>query len=578
MKNMKILLGLLLWTIPGNGMHATQVYLPDVPEVTLILGKAKEPLKVPLHIAQKFAILSYPLDNQDRVIELSAVSKKAMETLILLLNRGWILEDEEPTQDQLSLIHGELQKLDDNILTEVLYASDFLGFPHLVLLIQNMVCEGNPGKFSSQSIEALPRHLTHSLVMHHLGAFAKAHGFLLYAFHEHAYWKDREKSFTDDDGKYIPKFEALSVSSDDKLVFSSQSPATTGSKRHDWICIWDIAHAKDYDMCKITAHIWHWCITKDNKLVLDRGSLGGGIGIWDLTGQHLTDLADSRCENIKGLYSGPRSIFVYVTHCSSGHDRVYLADTSGTLLKTFRAPYSITSICLSSDDNIVYGGHQGHLQVHDMQGKLLHSEKSSLMGHHQTEITRLDATNSHILSWDLSKLKVWDKSLKQQISVEGQAFAVSGDILVVCSRRTVKLWNMTTYKYLEFPRQYSWDEDFSAVCITRNNKIVTGSSNGMVRVWDMEGNLLGKRKAHNGCVTGLCVTKDNKIVSHSWKNSIGIWVLKPTVEEYILNLESAHVASIWDMLRKPYVVGSQDAHNCWKNILTVMEKSMISNT
>ncbi len=54
-----------------------------------------------------------------------------------------------------------------------------------------------------------------------------------------------------------------------------------------------------------------------------------------------------------------------------------------------------------------------------------------------------------------------------------------------------------------------------SVCVTKDDKIVSGSDDNTVRVRDMEGNELAVCRGHESWVTSVCVTKDGKIVSGS---------------------------------------------------------------
>ncbi len=62
-----------------------------------------------------------------------------------------------------------------------------------------------------------------------------------------------------------------------------------------------------------------------------------------------------------------------------------------------------------------------------------------------------------------------------------------------------------------------------AVCVTPDGKIVSGSWGGMVRIWDMEGNQLAVCEGHESGVRAVCVTPDGKIVSGSIDGTIRIW-------------------------------------------------------
>ena len=59
------------------------------------------------------------------------------------------------------------------------------------------------------------------------------------------------------------------------------------------------------------------------------------------------------------------------------------------------------------------------------------------------------------------------------------------------------------------------EDGVNSVCVTKDGKIVSGSDDKTVRVWDMEGNQLAVCRGHEGRVNSVCVTKDGKIVSGS---------------------------------------------------------------
>ncbi len=63
----------------------------------------------------------------------------------------------------------------------------------------------------------------------------------------------------------------------------------------------------------------------------------------------------------------------------------------------------------------------------------------------------------------------------------------------------------------------------SSVCVTQDGKIVSGSVDKTVRVWDIEGNQLAVCRGHDGYVRLVCVTQDGKIVSGSYDNTVRVW-------------------------------------------------------
>jgi sugar lactone lactonase YvrE len=66
--------------------------------------------------------------------------------------------------------------------------------------------------------------------------------------------------------------------------------------------------------------------------------------------------------------------------------------------------------------------------------------------------------------------------------------------------------------------RYVW-----SICVTEDNKIVFGSEDQTVRVWDMQGNELAVCRGHEAYVSTVCVTGDNKIVSGSFDKTVRVW-------------------------------------------------------
>ncbi len=61
-----------------------------------------------------------------------------------------------------------------------------------------------------------------------------------------------------------------------------------------------------------------------------------------------------------------------------------------------------------------------------------------------------------------------------------------------------------------------------SVCVTKDGKIVSGSGDKTVRVWDMQGKELAICRGHEDPVLSVCVTKDGKIISGSFDTTIRV--------------------------------------------------------
>ena len=62
-----------------------------------------------------------------------------------------------------------------------------------------------------------------------------------------------------------------------------------------------------------------------------------------------------------------------------------------------------------------------------------------------------------------------------------------------------------------------------SVCVTQDGKIVSGSEDKTVRVWDMQGKELAICRGHEDSVNSVCVTNDGKIMSGSHDKTIRAW-------------------------------------------------------
>jgi WD40 repeat protein len=85
---------------------------------------------------------------------------------------------------------------------------------------------------------------------------------------------------------------------------------------------------------------------------------------------------------------------------------------------------------------------------------------------------------------------------------------------------TVRVWDMKGNQLAVCRDHQGW---VLSVCVTADNKIVSGSNDKTVRVWDMQGNKLAVCRGHEDYVTSVFVTRDNKIVSGSDDKTVRVW-------------------------------------------------------
>ncbi len=107
---------------------------------------------------------------------------------------------------------------------------------------------------------------------------------------------------------------------------------------------------------------------------------------------------------------------------------------------------------------------------------------------------------------------------------KGEVYSVfitkDGKIVSGSHDRTVRVWDMEG-KELAVCRGH--EDKVNSVCLSVDGKIVSGSCDKTVRVWDMQGDQLAVCRGHTGPVRSVCVTADGKIVSGSWDNTVRVW-------------------------------------------------------
>ncbi|MBF0605936.1 MAG: metallophosphoesterase [Magnetococcales bacterium] len=103
------------------------------------------------------------------------------------------------------------------------------------------------------------------------------------------------------------------------------------------------------------------------------------------------------------------------------------------------------------------------------------------------------------------------------ISTDGKKI-ISGSV-----DRTLRIWDMTTGNMLYTLKEHR-DKVNSVAISVDSEKIVSGSDDKTVRIWDMlTGSLIDTLKGHDGFVTSVAISMDGKIVSGSRDNTLRIW-------------------------------------------------------
>ncbi len=138
-------------------------------------------------------------------------------------------------------------------------------------------------------------------------------------------------------------------------------------------------------------------------------------------------------------------------------------------------------------------------------------------------------------------------------TVTSVCIAEDGKIISGSLDNTVRVWDMQGSRLAECRGH---EDLVKSVCVTKDGKILSGSLDKTVRVWDMQGNQLAVCRGHEYGVYSLCVMKDIKIVSGSSDRTVRVWDMEGTQ----LAVCRGHEHSIWSICvtQDMIVSGSDD--------------------
>jgi WD40 repeat protein len=124
-----------------------------------------------------------------------------------------------------------------------------------------------------------------------------------------------------------------------------------------------------------------------------------------------------------------------------------------------------------------------------------------------------------------------------------KALAVTGDGRVVSGSDdgTVKVWDLASGQELRTLSGHGgW---VMAVAVTGDGRVVSGSSDGTLKMWDLErGEELRTLSGHGGGFRALAVTGDGRVVSGSEDGTVKLWDLTSGEEPRTL---SGHDGGVW---------------------------------
>ncbi len=190
----------------------------------------------------------------------------------------------------------------------------------------------------------------------------------------------------------------------------------------------------------------------------------------------------------------------------------------------------VSAVCVTKNGKIVSGSADGTIRVWDPQGKQL-----AVCEGHEGKISTLYILNGiHSISIADRTMRKWDEE-GNQLSIR-RGFRLSpGKFFTFClgpdDNKAVSITSgvFCTFEVFDLKKRpilrarLRGEFTASSVCVTRDDNIIVGSDDGMVRICDMKGNQLAICKGHEGCISELCMLPNGNIVSGSFDGTVRIW-------------------------------------------------------
>lgn len=293
--------------------------------------------------------------------------------------------------------------------------------------------------------------------------------------------------------------------------------------------VWD-PHGLEIESLKLSHAVTGAIFSPDGKLILT-GSSEGNINLWKFNGEHLL-VIKAHLKSIQAVAFSPDGN----TILSGGLDNVaHLWNLNGKLLKTLKHTKSVNTVAFSGDGKFIFTGSSDRTVVKwDLKGKKL----QTFIGH--------------------------KRAIKHlSVSVDGKYLVTAGEDSIAI------LWNTdgSILHVIQHPGRVN-SCDFSPDNLT----IASGCNDGLVKIWNLSGDILSEFKAHEWGLTSLCFSPDGKaILSSSDDKTMHLFDLKGNRLQnfsghshdihsvkfspdgnFILTGTGDHTAKLWDLLNYRY--------------------------
>jgi WD40 repeat protein len=342
---------------------------------------------------------------------------------------------------------------------------------------------------------------------------------------------------------HIDGVSTVAITPDGKKIVSGSADNT--------IRVWDLDSGKEIKKLEGYADwVTLLAITPDGKKIVS-GSADNTIRVWDLdSGKEIKKLEGS--SSVYSLAITPDNKIVSTGDWNDKTIRIWDLENDGREIKKLEGHTSdIDSLAITPDGKkIVSGSADKRIRVWDVEtGKEIKTLEGHMDGVSTVAITPdgkkiVSARDDIIRVWDLeSGNEITEVQVPTPIYDNLPAFidpppasavvAITPDgkkIVSGSADKRIRVWDVETGKEIKTLEGHM--DGVSTVAITPDGKkIVSGSWDFTIRVWDLENddgsNKVKTLEGHRGVIDSIAITPDGKkIVSGSQDNTIRVWDLE----------------------------------------------------
>ena len=264
--------------------------------------------------------------------------------------------------------------------------------------------------------------------------------------------------------------------------------------------------------------------------ILVSGSAGGSVKLWNLkNNRQLTTIQ----EKINDVFA-VRFVNSKILAIAGSDGSIKLWNTDGQFKQEFKERHSddITSLALSPDGKRLASGSKDRtVKLWNIEDrKLLHTFNG-----HQGAVNKVSfrKDNKVIVSASEDRtIKIWQYN-NEIPTLKGVSPSVSSDsqIIVTAEDRFINIWQsngkLNKFK-LNKKILASHKENIHKVSVSSDGKVIaSGSTDGNLRTWDLDGKIKANFIGHKKSITSLSFSPNNKMIaSGSLDKTIKLWNLE----------------------------------------------------